>query len=73
VAYPASKKKAKAAVAASRAMYEEWKKTHCLEVYTITGAIVIESGMSLGNTATVALKLSLARCYRWRAASTPSK
>ena len=40
VAYPAFKKKAKAVVAASRAGYEEWKKTKSLEVCTKTGAIV---------------------------------
>jgi hypothetical protein len=40
VAYPAFRKKAKAAVAASRAGYEEWKKTKSLEVCTKTGAIV---------------------------------
>ena len=40
VAYPASKKKVKAAVAASRAGYGEWKKTKSLEVFTKTGAIV---------------------------------
>jgi hypothetical protein len=53
VAYPASKKKAKAAVATSRARYEDWKKTHSLEVCTKTGAIVMESGMSLGSTVVV--------------------
>ena len=39
LAYPVTKQKAKAAAVASRAGYEEWKKTKCLEVCTKTGAI----------------------------------
>jgi hypothetical protein len=53
VAYPAAKQKAEAAAAASRVGYEEWKKAHSLEVYTKTGAIVMESGMGLGRTVVV--------------------
>ena len=39
-AHPATKQKAKAAAVASRAGYEEWKKTKCFEVCTKTGAVV---------------------------------
>ena len=39
VAYPAAKQKAKVAAVASRAGYEEWKKTKWLEVCTKTGAV----------------------------------
>jgi hypothetical protein len=53
VAYPATTKKAKAAVAASWPRYEEWKKAHSFEVYTETAAIVIERGMSLYSTVVV--------------------
>ena len=45
-AYPASKKKAKAAVAASRARYEKWKKARGLEVCTKTGKMFMRTALA---------------------------